>query len=178
MDYEIVSPTDVSSPNPALRNIEDADQRLGSDELVAHDRRTAVRVPVLLLKQYQYHACEVWARSTPVVDAYRAPDHWQWMATLWRGIVGPDLTVFIRDCNPEEMPQNGKIVQVAEGLRCIIVRRLVGKDRLDEPTLRRVSFEVGEWASSMPEREAERLRRSTEAAVSAKMAANAARAGV
>jgi HMG box factor len=31
----------------------------------------------------------------PIADAYAPVDHWQWMATLWRGIVGADLVVYV-----------------------------------------------------------------------------------
>jgi HMG box factor len=31
----------------------------------------------------------------PIADAYAPVDHWQWMATLWRGVVGADLVVYV-----------------------------------------------------------------------------------
>lgn len=39
------------------------------------------------------------ATRIPINDAYAPLDHWQWAATLWRGIVGADLTIWIKDCN-------------------------------------------------------------------------------
>lgn len=36
------------------------------------------------------------AVAIPINDAYAPVDHWQWMATLWRGIVGADLVIYVK----------------------------------------------------------------------------------
>lgn len=36
------------------------------------------------------------AVTIPINDAYAPVDHWQWMATLWRGIVGADLVIYVK----------------------------------------------------------------------------------
>ncbi|KAI9877733.1 MAG: hypothetical protein M1823_007059, partial [Watsoniomyces obsoletus] len=32
----------------------------------------------------------------PIVDSYSPLAHWQWLATLWRGCIGPDVSVVIK----------------------------------------------------------------------------------
>lgn len=52
---------------------------------------------VILFRTYTLTASNVYASGIPITDVYRADDHWQWTATLWRGIVGPDLTIYVKD---------------------------------------------------------------------------------
>lgn len=53
--------------------------------------------PLLLLNRYSLHAARTYATRVPITDNYSPWDHWKWIASLWRGVVGPDLTVFVRD---------------------------------------------------------------------------------
>ncbi|CAI6265946.1 unnamed protein product [Periconia digitata] len=57
-------------------------------------------LPVLLLPTYQIHAANTYASRIPIQDVYSPMDHWQWMATLWRGTVGPDLTIYVKSPSP------------------------------------------------------------------------------
>lgn len=77
---------------------------------------------------------------------YTPVDHWQWMATLWRGIVGPDLIVYVKICSDEEISK-GRPVEFQERMGAIIVRIAQNKG-LDEATERRLAFEVIEWMRS------------------------------
>ncbi|KAI7597939.1 hypothetical protein KC346_g14459, partial [Hortaea werneckii] len=55
--------------------------------------------PIILLPNFSLHTSTAFALRIPI-DAnsqYSAPDHWQWAATQWRGVVGPDLTIYVRD---------------------------------------------------------------------------------
>lgn len=83
------------------------------------------------------------------------------MATLWRGVVGPDVTVYIKDRNGEVDGHEdaagarlgggtGVEVRLADA-RAIVVRKMGwGKGRgLGEAALRRVGFEIGEWVRGM-----------------------------
>jgi hypothetical protein len=65
------------------------------------------------------------------------------MATLWRGTVGPDLTIYIQTPDPKE-PSPTKLVDVNYDVRCMTVRREKGSD-FEPAALRRVGFEVSEW---------------------------------
>ena len=64
------------------------------------------------------------------------------MATLWRGIVGPDLTIYVKSVGEGGMP-GGKMVDLDEQVRCLTVGK--GPRGFGEATLRRVGFEVGEF---------------------------------
>lgn len=99
----------------------------------------------------------------PITDAYSPTDHWQWVATLWRGVPGADFTVYVRSgaetaSNNSDgrqspgHPMTGDMwgnkahVEIREDLRTMVVRKDSG--RVDDAAIRRVAFEVGEWARS------------------------------
>lgn len=109
---------------------------------------TLSAIPVLLLSTYQLHASDAYACRIPITDAYSPTDHWQWMATMWRGIIGPDITIYIRDALPVEMSKE-KVVEVKEDVKCLVVRKAKGTTVMEEKALRRVGFEVSEWVRSM-----------------------------
>ena len=63
----------------------------------------AVRpIPVAIVCKYQLTLTDTAASTLPIADEYSPTDHWQWMATLWRGIVGPDATIVVRGPTPPE----------------------------------------------------------------------------
>lgn len=106
----------------------------------------ALAKPIILLPTFQLHASVAYASRIPVQDAYSAMDHWQWMATLWRGTVGPDLTIYTRTCceGGKEGMGSSKLVELDEVARCLtVVREREGG--VAEGVLRRVGFEVGEF---------------------------------
>ena len=98
--------------------------------------------PVVLLPTYQLHAANAFTACIPIADQYSPTDHWQWMATLWRGTVGPDLTIYVQSVEREQL--NGKLVELNEEYRLMTVRKQKGA-KFDDGALRRVGFEVGEW---------------------------------
>ena len=100
--------------------------------------------PVVIVSGYQLHASDEYASRIAITDAYAPTDHWQWMATLWRGIVGADLTVYVKDCSQEELSRE-KPVEIRDEAKCIIVRKSKDSKEVDESAFRRLSFEVGEW---------------------------------
>lgn len=53
-------------------------------------------IPIIIAPRYQVSLTDLAASQIPIGDEYSPSDHWQWMATLWRGIVGPDVTIDIR----------------------------------------------------------------------------------
>ncbi|KAK5012957.1 slightly ste11-like protein [Cryomyces antarcticus] len=108
---------------------------------------TTSLTPLILLPTYALHASNSYSSHIPITDFYSPADHWQWAATLWRGIVGPDVTVYIKDCGAEEMERE-KSVEVKEELKCVLLRRLKGKE-VGETAARRVGFEVGKWVRGL-----------------------------
>lgn len=52
-------------------------------------------VPIALLPCFQLSHTNIFASVIPIADNYAPVDHWQWMASLWRGIIGPDVTIAV-----------------------------------------------------------------------------------
>ena len=97
--------------------------------------------PVVILPTYQLRASDLYASRIPIQDSYSPTDHWQWMATLWRGTVGPDLTIYLKSLDKGEEVK--RAVELNEEVRCLtICREGAG---FEGSALRRVGFEVGEW---------------------------------
>jgi len=122
-------------------------------------------IPIAIIPRYQLSHADAFACSIPIADAYSPADHWQWMASLWRGVVGPDLTIVVRG-GAVDTPTGGEVAKGGGGgrseggksaraagpsvevrledARAILLR--VGEDgEVGEGGLRRVGFEVGEW---------------------------------
>jgi hypothetical protein len=53
-------------------------------------------IPIALVPHYQLSTVDASAIAMPIVDSYSPLAHWQWLATLWRGCVGPDVSVVIK----------------------------------------------------------------------------------
>lgn len=110
----------------------------------AGEEQQKPRIPVALMKEgFSLTLSDSFACAVPIADSYAPIDHWQWMATLWRGIVGPDLVVYVKPSVEEEMAKLGSVdFQKRHGL--MVVRIPIGGE-IDEATERRVAFEVVEW---------------------------------
>lgn len=107
-------------------------------------------------------------------------DHWQWGATLWRNVIGADVTVAVQAATvpAEEAALSAKTGASAGGgevgshkaeggrkgkdgggvevrledARAVVVRGAEGGGVL-EGGLRRVGFEIGEWVRGWEDRE-------------------------
>ncbi|KAK5662853.1 hypothetical protein OQA88_6264 [Cercophora sp. LCS_1] len=104
------------------------------------------KLPVALLPAgFSLTTADRFACIVPIMDAYAPLDHWQWMATLWRGIAGADLVVYVHAVSDEELGTVQGVEVKATGL--ITVRVGVGEMEggLKETTERRLGFEVVEW---------------------------------
>ena len=58
--------------------------------------KSAAPIPIALIPSYQLSTTNALAITTPISDAYSPGSHWQWVAALWRGAIGPDVTIAIR----------------------------------------------------------------------------------
>lgn len=57
---------------------------------------TTPRLPIAFLPSgFSLTLADRFACTVPIADAYAPVDHWQWMATLWRGVVGADLVIYV-----------------------------------------------------------------------------------
>lgn len=109
----------------------------------------STKVPVALIKNgfSLTHSDRFACATTLALQNYQPLDHWQWMATLWRGIVGPDLVVYIKACHAEDM-EKLKTVEYQKALNVMIVRVAKGAG-LSEATERRLNFEIIEWITDV-----------------------------
>lgn len=82
------------------------------------------------------------ATTIDITDVYSPLDHWQWMASLWRGIVGADLVVYVREVTAEEAALNNRPVEYHQSG---VMEVKVAGGKVDESTERRLAFEVMEW---------------------------------
>ncbi|RAH43257.1 putative HMG box transcriptional regulator [Aspergillus brunneoviolaceus CBS 621.78] len=120
----------------------------GQSPSVAPTEINTNRVPVALVPRYQLTTADAFACSVQIGDSYAPLDHWQWMASLWRACVGPDITVYIRECEKEELDRyGGNPVEVRlQDARTIVVRRAASSsNEMEEKILKRVSFEIEDF---------------------------------
>jgi hypothetical protein len=102
------------------------------------------KVPVALVKDgFSLTVSDRLACISAISDTYQLQDHWQWMASLWRGTVCPDLVVYVKPSGEDELGSLGA-VEFNKRMGLIVVRMAWGKP-LEEATERRISFEVLEW---------------------------------
>jgi hypothetical protein len=105
-------------------------------------------LPIALVPSgFSLTTSDTFALRIPINDSYAPVDHWQWMATLWRGIVGPDLTIYVNRVSRDEMSKMGG-VEIRDDCAAIIVRVLEGA-KMDEKTARRLGFEVVEFVRNV-----------------------------
>jgi len=147
-------PPTSSSPTPSS----------SSSSAPSTEKPSPPPVPIAIVPRYQLSLSDAFASSIPINDAYAPVDHWQWMATLWRGVVGPDVTIYIKERNVGDADGNddtsgsrlgaGTGVEVRLGdARAIVVRKNGKGVGVGDGALRRVGFEVGEWVRGMAARE-------------------------
>ncbi|RYP47770.1 hypothetical protein DL768_006238 [Monosporascus sp. mg162] len=104
-------------------------------------------LPVAVVSDgYSLTASDKWANALPINDAYGADDHWRWVATLWRGIVGADLTVYVQRCAVADELRGQSCVEVDAEHSVIVVRMLDGV--VDEKLERRLGFQIIEWVDA------------------------------
>ncbi|KAH4225989.1 hypothetical protein HBI06_111250 [Parastagonospora nodorum] len=105
----------------------------------------SVAKPIVILPTFQLAASVTYASRIPIQDAYSCTDHWQWMATLWRGTVGPDLTIYVK---MYEKDAGVSKPEMDDANRCLTIGK--EKDgRFSDADLRRVGFEVSEFINGM-----------------------------
>ena len=108
------------------------------------------RLPIALLPAgFSLTLADRFACAVPIADAYAPVDHWQWMATLWRGIVGADLVVYVTASAGSGGGGVGMVEVRGAGLIVVGVPSSSGREDevvgVDEKMERRLGFEVVEW---------------------------------
>ncbi|KAL4919994.1 hypothetical protein BDW62DRAFT_199405 [Aspergillus aurantiobrunneus] len=131
----------ISSPPTSSEN--------GSENASSPPETTTTgALPVAIVPRYQLTTADAYACMVPIDDSYNVLDHWQWMASLWRGAVGPDITVYVRECDAQEMKQfGGNSVEIRlQDAKTVVVRRPANSPKeLEEKILKRVGFEIEDY---------------------------------
>ncbi|KAK6440982.1 slightly ste11-like protein [Oleoguttula sp. CCFEE 5521] len=148
-DAMSISPTSTPAPHSLSSSPPTLSSTTPASAPPTSAPRTQSAKPVTILPLFTLHATNTFTSLIPITDSYSLKAHWEWAAAQWRGVVGPDLTVYVRDGD------EGKAVEMSEGGAVCVVRRGVAKGgsedgkrdawQGEEGTLRRVGFEVGEW---------------------------------
>lgn len=108
--------------------------------------------PVSIIANYSLHTSNFFACHIPITshDPYSPIDHWTWTATQWRGIVSPDLTIYVRDAASSDGGKSNVDIMADGNLFAVKRTKMEGRDAMEiEPSvLRRLGFEVGEWVQA------------------------------
>ncbi|KAK8006680.1 hypothetical protein PG991_012977 [Apiospora marii] len=143
----------------------------------APDTSNSSKVPVAVFGTgYSLTQSDRYAAALPMTDAYQPEDHWKWVATLWRGIVGPDLTIYVKLCQSADEVRGNNCLEFANP--AVVVLRVPGTPvvaatsaaaaaaptttssdapapaavatdvHVDERLERRLGFEIMEWVRS------------------------------
>lgn len=141
-----VSPRTLIPKTATLQIHSPAHSSENGSEISAVTSGSHYAVPIALVPRYQLTTADAFACSTPIGDSYAPLDHWQWMASLWRACVGPDITVYIRECSKEELERmGGNPVEVRlQDARTVVLRKVDGRD-LEEKALKRMGFEIEDF---------------------------------
>ncbi|KAK3343839.1 hypothetical protein B0T25DRAFT_521908 [Lasiosphaeria hispida] len=142
-----------SSTEPTSNDARPTSDDHPSRHLLSHQHRPHNHVPplpiALLPSGFSLTVSDRFACAVPILDAYAPVDHWQWMATLWRGIAGADLVVYVRAASEEELGRLQGVELKAPGLMVVRVGVKEGAEAeagvVGEKTERRLGFEVVEW---------------------------------
>jgi HMG box factor len=168
---ERISISTGKTPNPPPSSASDVSP--STVNIPTNQSNTKIKtLPIALLPSgFSLTLSDRFACSIPITDAYEAVDHWQWMATLWRGIVGADLVVYVHssatDGGESGAPGGGVLgtgtngsVEVRNASLMVVKVPLAtavgnvegpqgaGAVPLDDKIERRLGFEVVEWVRS------------------------------
>ncbi|KAK5120262.1 hypothetical protein LTR85_006468 [Meristemomyces frigidus] len=139
----------ITEPDASHREKMEVDNTPVTAKLISSASFTNSAKPVGIVANYSLHASNIFACRIPIgpLDQYSPSDHWQWTATQWRGVVGPDLTIFLRDA---VVGETGKatVEMMEEGNLFVVKRTRSEPDKgleLEASALRRLGFEVSEW---------------------------------
>ncbi|KAL9590252.1 MAG: hypothetical protein Q9203_000925 [Teloschistes exilis] len=129
-------------------------------------------IPIALVPAYQLTRTDLSACHVPIDDNYAPTDHWQWMASMWRGTIGPDITIAVRRYESENSSNsdsaatardwntskrsgeknnkgsagnvNAEVEVKLDEYKAVIVRVEMG-GKVGDGGMRRLGFEIGEW---------------------------------
>ena len=150
-----------SSNAPESMNLDKDLKRKSTASTSTKQKRTSAK-PISIIANYSLSTSNLVACLIPLGpnDPYSPNDHWQWTATQWRGIIGPDLTIYVRDAVSIESGRPPVEIEVVDGridVGLFVMRRTKPEHQdsgiyekettleVEASVLRRMGFEVGEW---------------------------------
>lgn len=169
-----ISPS-TSSPSPV------SPKSFPMDTETMTESGKELKIPIAILPAWQLTHTDAFACDVEIQDRYSPVDHWQWGATVWRGVVGSDVTIAVKADLGEETPTkteaparpgevdkrkpipgstgaagngggSGGVEIRLEDARAVIVKG-EKEGGVADGNLRRVGFEMGEWIRNWTERE-------------------------
>ncbi|KAL5001935.1 hypothetical protein BDV10DRAFT_191911 [Aspergillus recurvatus] len=141
--------TEVNMSSPPASTENGSEAASSPPEITSTPSPSSTSLPVAIVPRYQLTTADAYACMVPIADQYNVADHWQWMAALWRGAVGPDITVYVRECDVQELKQVGNPVEIRlQDAKTVVVRRSAnapGLKELEEKVLKRLGFEIEDY---------------------------------
>lgn len=117
----------------------------------ANDPSSANKVPIVLFNRYILTRSDLLSRL-PLAsegDNITPLQHWQWLASLWRGCVGADMTIVIKIVEGTGATVGRQEeVETRDDARILVVKKVAGR-QWSEKTIRRLGFEVSECVRTL-----------------------------
>lgn len=108
--------------------------------------------PIVIMDKYILSRSNEAARKLQMSDKLTLAEHWEWCASVWRGCVGSDMTIIVKDDSTYSgyanliEPLYSDDTGASIGVR--VVAPPVGKD-WEGVVVRRLAFEIGECMRSL-----------------------------
>ncbi|KAE8358213.1 hypothetical protein BDV27DRAFT_150640 [Aspergillus caelatus] len=134
----------IQHPYRGLRAKTKRDDKLGNGSVPA-SRDVGYPLPVALISRYQLTTVDAFACEISIDDPYSQMSHQQWMESLWRGCVGPDIVVYIQDDDIPDMGPSQELVYSArlqDTLGIVIPRARGSSKEPKERVLRHVVWAI------------------------------------
>lgn len=101
IDHITASPDPISSPMSSPSPV-------SPKSFPAPKASPQTAMPIAIVPGWQVTWSDWFASHVDIKDAYSPMDHWQWGATLWRNVVGADVTVAVQaPAASEDSPRKG-----------------------------------------------------------------------
>ena len=89
---------DDNNPNHETRRNrgKDGDEDSDAEHTDGSGAMDNIKFPIAILPAWQLTHTDAFACGVEIADRYSPIDHWQWGATVWRGVIGADITIAVR----------------------------------------------------------------------------------
>lgn len=105
------------------------------------------RSPIVIIDRYILSQCNEAAHKLSMdSDTQSAIEHWYWCASIWRGCVGADMTILIKDESAFTSHGSNTVEPMTDGV--VMVTAPITKE-WEGGAVRRVAFEIGECLRSL-----------------------------